>query len=110
MTTYVHGGGKIGVMVTFDSDVADKEGFAAYAKDVARENFVTQLFLDRQIRTNRFHRQKLFHRSRFICRNCFCTGSDKLHELFVLRDKISLRVDLDHAIRDIWIPLLFRLT
>ena len=37
LTTYVHGGGKIGVMVTFDSDVADKEGFGAYAKDGAMQ-------------------------------------------------------------------------
>ena len=37
LTTYVHGGGRIGVMVTFDSDVADKDGFEAYAKDVAMQ-------------------------------------------------------------------------
>ncbi|HIX66443.1 MAG TPA: translation elongation factor Ts [Candidatus Anaerotruncus excrementipullorum] len=35
--TYVHGGGRIGVMVSFDTDVADKEGFSAYAKDVAMQ-------------------------------------------------------------------------
>ena len=35
--TYVHGGGKIGVMVQFTTNVADKEGFDAYAKDVAMQ-------------------------------------------------------------------------
>ena len=35
--SYVHGGGKIGVMVQFDTDCADKEGFAACAKDVAMQ-------------------------------------------------------------------------
>lgn len=35
--TYVHGGGRIGVMVKFDTDVADKEGFEEYAKDVAMQ-------------------------------------------------------------------------
>lgn len=37
LVTYVHGGGRIGVMVTFDTDVADKDGFEAYAKDVAMQ-------------------------------------------------------------------------
>lgn len=37
VTTYVHGGGRIGVMVTFDTDIADKDGFEAYAKDVAMQ-------------------------------------------------------------------------
>ena len=35
--SYIHGGGRIGVMVTFDTDVADKDGFEAYAKDVAMQ-------------------------------------------------------------------------
>lgn len=35
--TYIHGGGKIGVMVKFDTDVADKDGFAEYGKDVAMQ-------------------------------------------------------------------------
>lgn len=37
VATYVHGGGKIGVMVKFDTDVAGKEGFAEYGKDVAMQ-------------------------------------------------------------------------
>lgn len=37
LVPYVHGGGRIGVMVKFDTDVADKEGFEAYAKDVAMQ-------------------------------------------------------------------------
>ena len=35
VATYVHGGGTIGVMVKFATDVADKEGFAEFGKDVA---------------------------------------------------------------------------
>lgn len=35
--TYVHGGGKIGVIVKFDTDCADKEGFSEYGKDVAMQ-------------------------------------------------------------------------
>lgn len=37
LVSYVHAGGKIGVMVKFDTDVADKEGFKEYAKDVAMQ-------------------------------------------------------------------------
>lgn len=37
IATYIHGGGTIGVMVKFDTDVADKEGFAAYGKDIAMQ-------------------------------------------------------------------------
>lgn len=37
LVAYVHGGGRIGVMVKFDTDVADKDGFYAYAKDVAMQ-------------------------------------------------------------------------
>ncbi len=34
---YVHGGGTHGVLVAFASDVADKDGFEAYGKDVAMQ-------------------------------------------------------------------------
>ena len=37
VATYVHGGGTIGVMVKFATDVADKEGFVEYGKDVAMQ-------------------------------------------------------------------------
>ena len=37
LITYIHGNGRIGVMVKFDTDVADKEGFDAYAKDIAMQ-------------------------------------------------------------------------
>lgn len=37
VVTYVHGAGKIGVMVKFDTNVADKDGFADYAKDIAMQ-------------------------------------------------------------------------
>ena len=37
MVAYVHGEGRIGVMVTFDTDVADKDGFEVYGKDVAMQ-------------------------------------------------------------------------
>lgn len=37
VATYIHAGGKIGVMVNFDTDVADKEGFAEYGKDIAMQ-------------------------------------------------------------------------
>ena len=37
VATYVHMGGKIGVMVKFDTDVADKEGFATMGKSVAMQ-------------------------------------------------------------------------
>lgn len=37
IATYVHGGGTIGVMVKFDTDVAGKEGFAEYGKDIAMQ-------------------------------------------------------------------------
>lgn len=37
LVTYIHGEGRIGVMVGFDTDVADKEGFVIYAKDVAMQ-------------------------------------------------------------------------
>ncbi len=45
--TYVHGGGRIGVMVSFDTDVAGKDGFEAYAKDVAMQiAAINPLYLD----------------------------------------------------------------
>lgn len=37
LASYVHGEGKIGVMVKFDTDVADKDGFTSYGKDVAMQ-------------------------------------------------------------------------
>ncbi|MBE6660823.1 MAG: elongation factor Ts [Ruminococcaceae bacterium] len=35
VATYVHGNGSIGVLVKFDTDVADKDGFAVFAKNIA---------------------------------------------------------------------------
>ena len=37
VATYVHGGGTIGVMVKFATDVAYKEGFAEFGKDIAMQ-------------------------------------------------------------------------
>ena len=37
LITYIHGNGRIGVMCKFTTDVADKDGFADYAKDVAMQ-------------------------------------------------------------------------
>ncbi len=37
IATYIHAGGKIGVMVNFETDVADKDGFAEYGKDIAMQ-------------------------------------------------------------------------
>ncbi len=37
VATYIHAGGKIGVMVKFDADVADKDGFDAMGKNVAMQ-------------------------------------------------------------------------
>lgn len=37
LVSYVHGAGKIGVMVKFDTDLADNENFKIYAKDVAMQ-------------------------------------------------------------------------
>ncbi len=37
VVTYVHAGGKIGVMVRFDTDVADKDGFVAMGKNIAMQ-------------------------------------------------------------------------
>lgn len=35
--TYIHGGGRIGVMVRFDTDCAGKDGFTEYAKDICMQ-------------------------------------------------------------------------
>ena len=37
VATYIHMGGKISVMVKFDTDLADKDEFKAYAKDIAMQ-------------------------------------------------------------------------
>lgn len=37
VSAYIHAGGKISVIVKFDTDVADKDGFAEYARDVAMQ-------------------------------------------------------------------------
>ncbi len=34
---YIHGGGRIGVLVKFDTDVADKDGFDEFAKNIAMQ-------------------------------------------------------------------------
>ncbi|MGI6404463.1 MAG: translation elongation factor Ts [Oscillospiraceae bacterium] len=36
-TSYVHGGGRIGVLVQFDTDLGDKAEFEAYGKDIAMQ-------------------------------------------------------------------------
>lgn len=48
VVTYVHAGGKIGVMVQFETDVAGKDGFEDYAKDVAMQiAAINPQYLDR---------------------------------------------------------------
>ena len=37
VATYIHAGGKIGVMVNFETDVAGKDGFVEYGKDIAMQ-------------------------------------------------------------------------
>lgn len=37
VTSYIHAGGRIGVIVKFNTDVADKDGFQTYAKDIAMQ-------------------------------------------------------------------------
>ncbi len=37
VASYIHAGGRIGVLVNFDTDVAGKDGFADYAKDIAMQ-------------------------------------------------------------------------
>lgn len=45
--TYVHGGGRIGVMVSFNTDLGDKAEFQDYAKDVAMQiAAINPLYLD----------------------------------------------------------------
>ena len=47
VVTYVHGGGRIGVMVNFETDCAGKDGFEAYGKDVAMQiAAISPLYLD----------------------------------------------------------------
>lgn len=47
--TYIHGGGRIGVMAKFDTDVAGKDGFEAYAKDIAMQiAAATPLYLNKE--------------------------------------------------------------
>lgn len=48
VVTYIHAGGRIGVMVKFDTDLNGKDEFTAYAKDVAMQiAAVSPLYLDR---------------------------------------------------------------
>lgn len=48
VVTYVHAGGKIGVMVQFETDVAGNDGFEDYAKDVAMQiAAINPQYLDR---------------------------------------------------------------
>lgn len=37
VATYIHAAGRIGVLVKFDTDVADKDGFAEFAKNIAMQ-------------------------------------------------------------------------
>lgn len=37
VTAYIHAAGRIGVIVKFDTDVANKDGFQTYAKDIAMQ-------------------------------------------------------------------------
>lgn len=47
LVPYVHGNGRIGVLVKFDTDLADKEGFTDYGKDIAMQiAAVSPEFLD----------------------------------------------------------------
>ncbi len=49
VSAYIHAGGKIAVLVKFDTDAADKEGFAAYAKDIAMQvAAVNPLYLNKE--------------------------------------------------------------
>ena len=48
VSTYIHGLGATGVIVSFDTDVADKDGFAEYAKNIALQTAAMPVqFLDR---------------------------------------------------------------
>ena len=45
---YIHAAGRIGVIVNFDTDVADKDGFKTYAKDIAMQiAAINPSFLDK---------------------------------------------------------------
>lgn len=49
VTAYIHAAGRIGVIVKFDTDVADKEGFQTYAKDIAMQiAAINPGFLDKE--------------------------------------------------------------
>ena len=49
VSAYIHAGGKIAVLVRFDTDVAEKDGFAAYAKDIAMQvAAVNPSYLDKE--------------------------------------------------------------
>lgn len=49
VVSYVHGDGRIGVLVKFDTDVADKEGFDEYAKNIAMQiAAINPPYLDRE--------------------------------------------------------------
>ncbi len=49
VTAYIHASGRIGVIVKFDTDVADKEGFRTYAKDIAMQiAAINPGFLDKE--------------------------------------------------------------
>lgn len=46
-STYIHGGGSVGVLVTFDTDAADEEAFQVMGKDVAMQiAAMNPLYLD----------------------------------------------------------------
>lgn len=48
VVSYIHAAGRIGVIVNFDTDVANKDGFVAYAKDVAMQiAAINPAFLDK---------------------------------------------------------------
>lgn len=48
--TYVHGGGRIGVMVKFDTDLPASDAFTAYGKDVAMQiAAATPLYLNKAV-------------------------------------------------------------
>lgn len=49
VVTYIHAAGRIGVMVKFDTDLADKDEFKTYAKDIAMQVAAANpLYLDEQ--------------------------------------------------------------
>jgi len=49
ISTYIHGGGRIGVMVKFDTDVDGKPEFAIFAKDIAMQIAAANpLFLNKE--------------------------------------------------------------